>query len=66
MSMFPQRWGVEKGCVMDDVIGITAVISEHVTGDHRVRLEFVGSGCIGALPSGFINIGTVGVEPELV
>jgi hypothetical protein len=44
---------------MDDGIGITAVIREHVAGDHRVRLELVGSGGISTYPGGYIDIGAV-------
>jgi len=44
---------------MDDGIGITAVIGEHVTGDHRVRLELVCSGRVGTQPSGGIDVGAV-------
>ena len=51
---------------MDYGIGITAVIREHVTGDHRIRLELVCSGGVGAQPCGFIGIGTVGIKAKLV
>ena len=66
MSALPQGRGVGKGSIVDDGIGITAVIREHITGDHGIGLEWVGSGGIGTQPGGFINIGAVRVEPELV
>lgn len=44
---------------MDDGVGVTAVIGEHVAGDHRIRSELVGSGSVGTQPRGFIDIGAV-------
>ena len=44
---------------MDDGIGITTVIGEHVIGDHHVRLELVCSGSVGTQPSGGVDVGAV-------
>ena len=44
---------------MDDGIGITAVIREHIVGEHDIRGELVGSGGVGAQACGYIGIGAV-------
>ena len=44
---------------MDNGVGITAVIREHVADDHCIRSELVGGGNVSTQSCGFIDIGAV-------
>ena len=51
---------------MDDAIGVSAVIGDHVVGDRCVRLELVCNGIFGTHSRSFTDVGAVRVEPEPV
>ena len=42
------------------------VIGEHVVGNHRTRLEWVGKNSVSTSPSGYVDIGAVRADPESV
>jgi len=51
---------------VEDGVGVVTVIREHIVGNHRIRLEWVGKSSASTQSSGFVDIGAMRVDSEFV